>query len=78
MEIIEKWAVKSGDSEDYIFPFFKLTMDAAKRKAVANQVVKMINQAMAVVSEKMELPFRVTSNDARDTQATVLMKSGAP
>lgn len=52
-------------------------MDAAKPKPTANQVVKMINQTMVVVSKKMELPFRVTSNDARDTQATVLMKSGA-
>ena len=77
IRIIERWGVKR-DGQEFIFPFFKPGMTGVQRKYAANHVVKMINKNMAVVSDKLGLPFRVKSNDARDTQATVLMKAGAP
>ncbi len=77
IRIIERWGVKR-DGQEFIFPFFKPGMTAVQRKYAANHVVKMINKTMAVISDRLGLPFRVKSNDARDTQATVLMKAGAP
>jgi integrase len=74
--IIDRWANRSKQANDYIFPILSHSMTPEEQYKTIHQVVKQTNKYMKRVCEELELP-PVTTYGARHSFATVLKRSGA-
>ncbi|MCF2490240.1 tyrosine-type recombinase/integrase [Dyadobacter sp. CY347] len=77
-DIIERWAVKSKNPKDYVFPFLEHDMTPERQKTVINQVVKITNQYMKDIAAANEITGDVNTYSARHSFATILLQSEAP
>ncbi|TVZ16409.1 site-specific integrase [Maribacter sp. MAR_2009_72] len=75
--IIKKWGVPSVTKESYIFPHIKNGMTIEKQRATYQQLTKIINKYMKLISADLGINKNVTTYFARHSFATVLKRSGA-
>ena len=79
VEIIDKWANQGRRKKDrYIFPVFDETMDE-EAKLQANRIaVRLVNDNMKTITNKLGIQNHVTTFVARHTWATILMRNNVP
>lgn len=76
-DIIDKWAIKSTNSEDYIFGILEKADSSERTLAKVRQFIKTINKYMKRIGNELELDLNLTTYSARHSFATVLKRSGA-
>lgn len=76
-KIIDKWGVKSGKPDDYVFPILEKGCTPARERALISQTTKLINKYMNRLCSEIGLEKRVTTYTARHSFATALLRSGA-
>lgn len=74
--IIDDWAVKSDDPEDYIFPVLSRGITALRQYELLGLFVRSINDWMLKIRKKLGIERRVTTYVARHTFSTVLKRAG--
>lgn len=77
-EIIQRHGNKPILPDSYIFPFFTKGISEADKQRRVRQAVKMINDYVNRVAEKLEITIRVTTYTARHSFAFRLKEVGAP
>lgn len=75
--IIEKWGIKPTDPDAYIFGMLEDGDTPQRIMMKVKQVVKNINKYMKRIGEKLELPLKLTTYNARHSYATILKREGA-
>ncbi|MCX6306890.1 MAG: site-specific integrase [Bacteroidetes bacterium] len=74
--IIDKWGVKPGTQDQYIFPILRNGMTPQDEYKAIQQAVQTINKNMVNVCSGIKIE-KVTTYTARHSYATVLKRSGA-
>ena len=77
-EIIKLWGKEKNTGDGYIFPHFEGIKDEVKRLREKQQTTKTVNKYLKRIGEKLELNLKLTTQVARHSFATILMRSGAP
>ncbi|MCC8088032.1 MAG: site-specific integrase [Rikenellaceae bacterium] len=75
-KIIEEWGSKPEDPNKYIFPAINDAMTAEEKHTANKNFTRSVNQYMETLSNKLELPVKVTTYMARHTYATLLKHMG--
>ncbi len=78
IEILNKYARKDADSEDYIFPILDRNVHITPLQIFnrTHKVLAKVNTALKSLSKQLGLQFPLTTYVARHTYATVLKRSG--
>lgn len=74
--ILDKWGVKSNNSEDYIFKIIDKSDSPERALAKIRQFIKNVNGYMKRIGNELELELNLTTYSARHSYATVLKRSG--
>jgi integrase len=74
-EIIQNWGVE-GESDDFVFSFFKKNMTAKKIRAIKKNLMKEINRYMKIVAKELGIEEKLTTIIARHSFATIMYKEG--
>lgn len=77
LTIINQYGSRSLDPDTYLFPILKPKMTAKQIKGTIQQFIKETNQGLAVIQEKLKLPFALTTYTTRHTFATIALRNGA-
>jgi len=77
-EIFERWGNKPINPEQYILPVLNDDLNQLQQKKAVQQFTKQINKYVGRISERLEIPIKVTTYFARHSFATQLMRHGAP
>jgi site-specific recombinase XerD len=77
-KIITKWAIKSFESNDYIFDIIAKNDFADVIRNKAKQFTRVTNKWMKRIGEDLGFDFKLTTYVARHSFATILVRSGAP
>ncbi len=77
-DVIERQGNSLRGKNDYIFPFLVGTEDAARKKAIINQVIKVTNQYMNQIGKELGIMENINSYEARHSFATKMMRVDAP
>lgn len=75
-EVISKWANKSDDPNDFLFPVVTREMNALQRYKTIHQFIKTVNKYMKQIKNDLGIEKDVTTYTARHTYSTVLKRSG--
>ncbi len=75
--IIDRWGIKPGLPNQYIFPILRLGMTPEEEYKAIQQATKNINETIGNIASNLELSQKVTTYTARHSFATVLKRSGA-
>lgn len=74
-DIIKAWGSKRKQPDDYIFPFLKHGMTPRQEKEITQNVVRLINKKMSIISDALKYD-NISTYTARHSYATVLKRSG--
>lgn len=74
--ILDKWGVKSNNSEDYIFKIIDKNDSPERALSKIRQFIKNVNGYMKRIGNELELDLNLTTYSARHSYATVLKRSG--
>lgn len=74
--IIERWGNPDHKPDNYVFPFLKGVRDPKDQKRVIQNVTRLINKKMAIISKALDMN-PISTYTARHSYATVLKRSGA-
>lgn len=77
-EIIERWAIKKKNEDDYIFPVLRKDITELQKQKDKDQFIKTINKYMKLIGQDIGYDKPLTTYAARHSFATVLKRSGAP
>jgi integrase len=77
IEVINKWAIKSRNPEDYLFPYLKHGMSAEQEKRKIHQTVQNINRHTKKIGKEIGFVKDLTTYIARHTCFTMLIRNGA-
>jgi len=74
-EIVRKWGNPDKKPDNYIFPFLSHGISPKREKEVVQNITRLINRKMAVISKALEYET-ISTYTARHSFATVLKRSG--
>jgi integrase len=73
--ILKRWATKTDNEKDFVFPFLNQEMDYKIIRAKVSQVTKMTNKYIRRIAVKVGIDKKITSYWARHSYATVLKRA---
>lgn len=74
--IMNRWGTKTGNPEDYIFPFFTNDYDEKTKRKKLHQANKNISKYIRRIEDHVGIEKNISSIWARHSFATVLKRSG--
>jgi len=77
-EIINRYTLTPNKPDSYVFPFLNDGMTEQQKKATVSQIIKMTNQHIRAIAEKLGIETDVSTYAARHSFATILLQSEAP
>ena len=77
LKIIERWGIKPATPDNHIFPIINPEADAVRQRLQIQQFIKVINEWMKRIAQKLGIEKTVTTYVARHSFSTVLKRSGA-
>lgn len=75
-DILYRWG--DPESEGYIFPVLKVSMDEEKMLKTAKQFIKQTNKYINQIARRIGIREHITTYTARHTFATVMKRAGVP
>ncbi|PNW27219.1 tyrosine-type recombinase/integrase [Formosa algae] len=76
-EIISKWANKTNNPDDYVFPILSDKDDPQQEHNKIKQAIKTINKYNKRIAEDLGIESKLTTYSARHSFATITKRSGA-
>lgn len=75
--IINRYGSHSLNPNDYLFPILENGMSHQVQKKTILQFIKTSNKFLSMAGDQLKLPFKLTTNIARHTFATIALRKGA-
>jgi len=76
LQIMDRWANKDQEPENYVFPILKNGLSVHRRKAIVKAFTMLINKAMKFICDELGIEEKVTCMTARHSYSTTLKRKG--